>query len=222
MSEWRDPRKSPHARALHYLHELLRSYGAMPIAKYLNRRGIRANQVTVVRVFYFVILAPLKVFELPYEGFLEIFSFALFAWTDLLDGALARVEQKLEQKHSDWGTILDPLADKVLIGTVYAIHLEHAFWLVTVTFFGEVLLMTTALIYKNFASAMDQDFLIEKLRANIWGKTKMTLEVATGFLILFYDVYPVQSLDNALNITGWSAVGFLGCSLFAKVKEIAR
>jgi len=217
MSEWRDPKKSPHARALHYFHELLRSYGAMPVARYLHRRGIRANQVTAIRVFYFVILAPLKVFDLPYSGFLEIVSFALFAWTDLLDGALARIEQKL----SDWGTILDPMADKVLISTVYALHLKHAFWLVIATFVGEALLMATALVYKNFASSMHQNFLIEKLKANIWGKTKMTLEVTTGFFILFYDVYPVPLLDNALNITGWAAVGFLGCSLVAKVKEIA-
>ncbi|MGM0629272.1 MAG: CDP-alcohol phosphatidyltransferase family protein [Patescibacteria group bacterium] len=72
---------------------------------------IKPNHLTIFRyltvpiIFYFL----LNSFYLP-----VLLLFLLSAFTDALDGALARTRDQI----TSWGKIHDPLADKLLIGIV--------------------------------------------------------------------------------------------------------
>jgi len=70
------------------------------------------NQLTVARlVLTFVFVALLSIDGLPYGGTAALIVFSIAAFTDFLDGYLAR-------KHSlitNFGKLMDPLADKILM-----------------------------------------------------------------------------------------------------------
>jgi CDP-diacylglycerol--glycerol-3-phosphate 3-phosphatidyltransferase len=70
------------------------------------------NQLTVARlVLTFVFVALLSIDGLPYGGTAALIVFSIAAYTDFLDGHLAR-------KHSlitNFGKLMDPLADKILM-----------------------------------------------------------------------------------------------------------
>ena len=69
------------------------------------------NQITLFRI----ILIPVFIFSLylpvPHQNIISVVIFALIALTDNLDGYLAR---RLNQV-TDFGKLIDPLADKLLI-----------------------------------------------------------------------------------------------------------
>jgi len=70
------------------------------------------NQLTVARlILTFVFVALLSIDGLPYGGTAALIVFSIAAFTDFLDGYLAR-------KHSlitNFGKLMDPLADKILM-----------------------------------------------------------------------------------------------------------
>lgn len=70
------------------------------------------NQLTVARlVLTFVFVALLSIEGLPYGGTAALLVFSVAAFTDFLDGYLAR-------KHSlitNFGKLMDPLVDKILM-----------------------------------------------------------------------------------------------------------
>jgi len=70
------------------------------------------NQLTVARlILTFVFVALLSIDGLPYAGTAALLVFSIAAFTDFLDGYLAR-------KHSlitNFGKLMDPLADKILM-----------------------------------------------------------------------------------------------------------
>jgi len=70
------------------------------------------NQLTVARlILTFVFVALLSIDGLPYGGTAALIVFSIAAFTDFLDGHLAR-------KHSlitNFGKLMDPLADKILM-----------------------------------------------------------------------------------------------------------
>ena len=81
------------------------------------------NKLTVARLFLsFVFVAVLSIDGIAYGGTIALFVFCVAAYTDFLDGHLAR-------KHSlvtNFGKLMDPLADNVLMcaGFVILTRLE--------------------------------------------------------------------------------------------------
>src|SRR5262249_36558594 len=88
------------------------------IDKYLMRpfvalmpRFILPNYVTILRF----ILIPFVVWMLLVENYKTgLILFIIAAFTDALDGAMARLRGQI----TDWGKLFDPLADKLLVGSV--------------------------------------------------------------------------------------------------------
>lgn len=101
--------------------------------------------------------------------------FVITALTDLWDGALARNTNQI----TDLGTTLDPLADKLLIGSVLfflAITLHH--WTLYMIIFLEAIMIVLNVIFYTFLKGKVQG-------ANAFGKLKMGLEVLfVVFLLL--------------------------------------
>ncbi len=72
------------------------------------------NRITSIRFA----LIPFVIFFIASEhGMLALVIFIIAALTDALDGARARTDDLI----TDWGKLYDPLADKLLIGSVAAL-----------------------------------------------------------------------------------------------------
>src|SRR3989304_2017811 len=72
-------------------------------------RKVMPNQITVFRFFTIPFIALLFLLE---EYSIGMVLFAVSAFTDALDGAMARTRREV----TEWGSTYDPLADKLLIG----------------------------------------------------------------------------------------------------------
>ena len=74
-------------------------------------QSVRPNHVTLFRF----ISIPFLVFFLLNEFYKTVFiGFAISAFSDAIDGAIARTRNKI----TDWGILFDPFADKLLVGSV--------------------------------------------------------------------------------------------------------
>ena len=134
-------------------------------------KWISPNMVTIFRI----ILTPFVLWFLFQENFAVGVPLFLFtAFTDVIDGSLARIRKDI----TAWGTFYDPLADKLLIGLVVLLivvkHVNLIFGLV-------IIIIEAAIILGGY---------IRKQRgtlqgANILGKTKMFFQVlGVSFLLV--------------------------------------
>lgn len=93
-----------------YPHDNALKYTLIPLLPHF----IRPNHLTGLRlflipfVFYFILIENYKI-GLP--------LFVAAALTDMLDGSLARLRKQI----TDWGILWDPIADKILIGSIVII-----------------------------------------------------------------------------------------------------
>lgn len=135
-------------------------------------KKLTPNQVTFTRL----VCTPLLIFVLAvHEYKIALPLFMVLAFTDMLDGAMARLRNQI----TDWGKIWDPIADKVLIGSVLVILLLRVNFALTVFVLAfEVAFITGGTFIKMKHKDID-------LQANGWGKIKMGFQsFGAGFLIL--------------------------------------
>jgi cardiolipin synthase len=114
-------------------------------------------------------------------------SFGLFVaagLTDALDGALAR----LLKQRTMLGQYLDPVADKLLLSTLFLVltHQDLIPMRVTVLVFGRDvgILLVSAILY---AAVGRRDF-----RASIFGKANTVAQVGAVAAVLFYQLTPAR------------------------------
>lgn len=131
---------------------------------------VRPNHITIFRM----LLTPAVLWLLWNEWYTWAVPLFIFtALTDVVDGGLARVRSQI----TPWGILFDPLADKLLVGSVtllVALKYYHP-WLVFLAIFLDILPSV------RWAS---QKFTGGMMAANVWGKTKMTLQCASLALLL--------------------------------------
>lgn len=134
-------------------------------------RWIEPNHLTVLRLLLIPVVLILLWIQ-SWEWAMGVFAFA--ALTDVVDGSLARTRSQITL----WGTIADPTADKLLIGTV-AIYLVWK---------GLDPLLCIALIVFELlivANAFRRQQAGAYASANNYGKTKMFFQVmGVGALLL--------------------------------------
>jgi cardiolipin synthase (CMP-forming) len=146
----------------------------------LNPLRSAPNLLTLLRIC----MAPFLVTAIL-EGH-YLFSFVLFAaagLTDALDGLLARV---LKQR-SMLGHYLDPVADKLLLSTIFLVlwHKELIPTTVTVLVFGRDvgILMVSALLY---AAVGRREF-----QPSIFGKANTLAQIAAVAAVLLHELTTV-------------------------------
>lgn len=133
---------------------------------------ITPNRITVFRI----LLTPAVFWLLWMKSYgAGILLFLLTAFTDMIDGSLARTRDQITQ----WGRIWDPVADKLLIGSVVALLLFRSFpEELTVLIFG----LEAAFLIGGYYRKRQGHI----VSANWWGKLKMLCQVIGVTLFLFF------------------------------------
>ncbi len=137
---------------------------------WLFPRFVKPNHITVFRfiatpfIFWLLVAENWKV-GLP--------AFILVAFTDALDGTMARIRKQI----TPWGTLFDPLADKFLIGGVMFI-----FILKYINIFIGGAIIALGFIFIVGGTLRKKNGII--VAASQWGKIKMMLQVLGVSLVI--------------------------------------
>lgn len=148
-----------------------------------------ANRITFVRIFFIPVFIALLVSNIAYKHWLAAFIFAVIAISDGLDGYYARSLKQV----TDFGKILDPLADKLVIAAALVTLVQIAglpIWAAIIIISREVLISLFRLI------ASKKDILIA---ASPLGKAK------TGFQItaVFFWIFNIQKSIQVIDFFAW-------------------
>lgn len=151
----------------------------------LTPKWLKPNQITAVRLF----LIPF-ILSFLFLGYYKIggIIFTIAAFTDALDGAVARTRDQI----TNFGKVFDPIVDKLLIITTGAILMlkflpDWVFWMV---FLLETITVVLAATIK-YKKGVD-------ITANIFGKIKMILQ-CVGLILIFINAafFPAPALITA-------------------------
>lgn len=160
------------------------------------------NHFTIARF----ILTPFVVLFIYYERlYLSIPLFLITAFTDAIDGSLARVRNKI----TDWGKLYDPVADKLLIGAIVYmlvakyIDLKAALIIIIL----EIMLIAGGIV------RIKKKMVVQ---ANVWSKIKMNLQVLGSLFLLV--ALPMQKniLFSISAAAFYLAIAFAVVSLFTQ------
>ncbi len=151
-----------------YPHDYLMQYTVVPLVP----RWITPNHITMLRM----VLTPFVIWILFLGNYtLGIPLFILGAFSDVLDGSLARIRKQI----TPWGIFFDPVADKFLVGGV-ALTVALNYFHPALVFVAIALDLLPALVFlarKNPGNQM--------MSANIWGKIKMVMQFVALASLLF-------------------------------------
>lgn len=173
------------------------------IKKYWPKK-ISPNQITWVRIFLSILIFIL-IFWFKIENKILILSLFCFgALTDLIDGPVARSLNKV----TEFGAMLDPAADKMLIMpiAVYSLFFYDK-WLLLGLILIEILTALVSIFYKSKKPYIQSD---------IFGKTKMVLQSVVFIAILFS--WPHSPFQFFINIL-WLTIPLALLSIFVKLSE---
>lgn len=164
--------------------------------------SIAPNHITWVRVFLGAALFVLLFFYGIRDKALILSLFIVGAFSDMLDGSVARCLKK----ETKFGAFLDPLADRLLLAPIafYSLYQENK-------------IVLLALIIAEIANAFASVYLESKnvfVQSNIFGKTKMLLQSFVFAAILI--VWP-QSIPLFFTQILWLSVIFTVLSVFQKI-----
>ena len=200
------------------LKELLRNTGSLlqKISDWRDRvlflfikpywpRKVIPNHVTYLRVIVGIILLIL-LFCFHIENKLLVISlFCVGLITDLLDGSVARGLNKV----TEFGAMLDPIADRVLILPIalYTLYKTQPI-LLMVWFLTEIVNASVSMFYKSKKPYTE---------SNIFGKTKMTLWclVFVVILVIWPKPLPIFFIDVV-----WISLIASILSIFMKAMEL--
>jgi CDP-diacylglycerol--glycerol-3-phosphate 3-phosphatidyltransferase len=173
---------------------------AASVLKLFPKR-IKPNHITLFRFIATPAVMMLMLYERYYIG---LIAFLLVAFTDAIDGSMARTRNQI----TEWGKIYDPLADKILIGSmVFVIVLRYIdFWTALMIVGIEFVIITVAWIRKVKGY---------KVEANIWGKIKMILQVTGVSILLLSIIFDWAALIPYASGTLYVAIAFAVVSLLS-------
>ena len=157
------------------------------------------NQLTLVRMA-FLPFVVIKLVEGHYRGALILFLFA--GLSDGLDGLLART---LHQQ-TRLGQYLDPIADKMLLSTVFLVlSIVHQIpWKFTVVVFSrDICILAVSAVLYTIAGLRD-------FRPSIFGKANTFAQVAAVIFVMLHQV------DSAKWIAA-ARIGFLRATFFLTI-----
>lgn len=151
-----------------YPHDYLMRYTVVPLVP----KWITPNHITMFRM----VLTPFVIWLLFLGDYkLGIPLFVLGAFSDVLDGSVARIRKQI----TPWGIFFDPVADKFLVGGV-ALTVALKYFHPALVFVAIGLDLLPAIIFLSRKNPGNQI-----MSANIWGKTKMVMQFLALISLLF-------------------------------------
>jgi len=168
-------------------------------------RKISPNQITWIRVAIGVILFVILFFLGIENKILIISLFCVGAFTDLIDGPIARGLDKV----TEFGAMLDSTADRVLIIpiAIYSLFKDQK-WLLLALILMEILNAIASMFYKS------KEIYLE---SNIFGKTKMVL-ISVVFIVILI-VWPKSPSIFFIDVL-WISLIFSILSIFNRILEL--
>jgi CDP-diacylglycerol--glycerol-3-phosphate 3-phosphatidyltransferase len=172
------------------------------------------NGLTLIRIAIIPLIIILFYFPAsPFMSFLAALVFSVAAFTDYLDGFLARRQGKV----TFMGKAMDPVADKLLTSSAFIMLAAHGWvpaWMVCVIIGRE--LAVTGLRSVIAGKGLD-------ISASRLGKLKTGFQIAAIIPLMIH--YPLFGLDTQGigQILLWLALGFTvwsGADYFAKFKKL--
>lgn len=153
------------------------------------------NQLTLLRLS-FVPFVIITIFDHHYGWALVIFLAA--GVSDALDGLLARA---LHQR-TQLGEYLDPIADKLLLSTLFIVLsvVQKMPWRVTVLVLTrDIFILVIAALLYTVTSYRD-------FRPSMFGKANTLAQITAVVAVLAYEVYPLTWVWYARRVGLWTTV----------------
>lgn len=179
------------------------------------------NKLTLLRVFlipFFILFFFWSSF--PYHFAISLLIFAFAAFTDSLDGYLARKNDLI----TDFGKLMDPLADKLLVISAFVCILGGGYFHIG---FGENADLVISLV--GLIIILAREFIVTSIRlvaagkgiviaADKWGKFKTISQMVWVCLMLLRLAVP-QTVGPALlsNLWQWVLVVLFAISIVLTV-----
>ena len=154
-----------------------------------------ANKLTVFRmILVFPIIIFLSCDFIKYKWVYSFIIFLVASYTDHLDGKLARKQNNI----TDFGKIMDPLADKLLVISIFTYFVGFKI--------APVFPVVLMIMREFFVTSMR--FLVTTnvgsvIPANIFGKLKTVFQMLTIIIIMCFEIYMEitgKKLDIPVNV----------------------
>ncbi len=162
------------------------------------------NKLTVLRIIMIPIFAALFfITAIPYNYAVSAVVFALAAFTDFLDGYIARKYGLV----TNLGKFLDPIADKVLVSTAFIIMLTPFGGASILPWYGSIavaVIIARELMISGFRIVAASKGLV--LAADKTGKIK-TFFQDVSIVVLLVGASFMPGLYTALNVVGLALFG---------------
>ena len=154
--------------------------------------GNLPNILTITRILLLPFFATTLIYG-SYQYALILFLAA--SVTDVLDGVAARMKEQA----TDFGSILDPVADKFLLVTAFIILSNNTLWIpkwLTITVISRDLIVVTGWVILYFVTHKPQ------VEPSILGKATNALQ----FLLIGITLLSINIKGEACNINGESCM----------------
>jgi len=164
-------------------------------------KWVTPNHITIFRF----ITIPFVIGALLLEYYIVgIILFTVSAFSDALDGALARTSNQV----TDWGKMFDPLADKLLIGST-AVILIPKFLSVYIAF--AIIILELVIILNAYYRKHYQNITIDAHKS---GKAKMIFQSIGMIALISYIFVPYAPLLIGAEYLFYTAIMFAVISVF--------
>ena len=178
------------------------------IGKYFLKyipHSVTPNQVTLLR---FALIPAIYLLLVTGNLWLGLVVFIFAAWTDALDGAMARTRDQI----TDLGKVIDPIADKLLIVSALA-YIGLRFWIIKVF----VLFIIFEIIAVTLGYMMTS-VIGKPIGANVFGKIKLILQ---SFGVGLFILAVLVNSDLLINVELYALITALVFAILAGL-EVAR
>jgi len=168
-------------------------------------RKITPNHLTYVRIIIGVIILVLLFFFGMEDKALILCLVIVGMLTDLLDGSVARGLNKV----TEFGAMLDPVADRILILPIIVYNLYKTNWvLILIWFLVEIINALFSNFYKKKKAYLE---------SNIFGKTKVVILciVIIAILVVWPKPLPIIFIDLM-----WVVIIISFLNIFTKITEL--
>ncbi|MFN5875095.1 MAG: CDP-alcohol phosphatidyltransferase family protein [Ignavibacteria bacterium] len=140
------------------------------------------------------------VYSLMYDQFTVAFWLCIFAaWTDWIDGFIARRTNTVSQ----WGMIIDPLADKILVGAIVVLLLAKGRlpgWFVSAIVLRDVIILVCAQWIRKRADVVMPSMMPGKLAVTAIALTGALSMVLAPTSIIIHMLMYLSSALMALSL----------------------